>query len=208
MAGRGKYKEDFDEQTGRLYDTVFLFDLTIGLQTWQLNPAKQGDKTVNDLVFHPNSPYLFAAYQDRSVLNWDMENGERENIYQDHRGTANAVAISPDGTLLAAAIDHLVRLWSSTRGWVYNKPTPTLSLQVLNAENRMPFYDVTFSPDNTMLAAGTDAYITIWNPLNGQETMTLNGGGLSLAFTPDGQTLVAGNGLGITVWDLSNGTAR
>lgn len=55
----------------------------------------------------------------------------------------------------------MVRLWSSTRGWAYNKPAPTLSLQVLQAENRMPFYDLAFSPDYTMLAGGTNNYILL-----------------------------------------------
>lgn len=208
MGGRGKPQADFDEQTGRLFDTVFLFDLTTGLQTWQLSPAKQGSPVINDLVFHPSELYLFGAYQDRSVLNWDLENGERENIYQDHRGVARAVAISPDGTLLASAIDHLVRLWRSTRGWAFGKPGPTLSLQVLDEESRAPFYDLAFSPDNTLLATGTEGYITLWNPLNGQESLTLAGGGISLAFSPDGQTLVATDNTTISIWNVADGTLQ
>lgn len=89
------------------------------------------------------------------MLNWDLEEAERENIFQDHRGVARAVAISPD---------------------------------------------------NTLLVAGTERYIILRNPLDGQEIMTLAGGGVSLAFSPDGQTLVATDNSTITVWNLSDGT--
>ena len=204
IGGRGDPDDDFDEQAGRLYDTVFLFDLTTGIQLWQLNPSKQGSKVIFDLVFHPAEPYLFGAYQDRSVLNWDLENGERENILQDHRGSANAVAISPDGSLLAAAIADTVRLWSGTRGWAYGRPMPTLTLTVLDEESRVPFYDLAFSPDGSMLAAGTDSYIVFWNPVNGQETKVLNTGGSEIAFSPDGKYLAATSISSLAIWDLEN----
>ena len=206
MGGRGDPDDDFDEQAGRLYDTVFLFDLTTGIQLWQLNPAKQGSKVIFDLVFHPAEPYLFGAYQDRSVLNWDLENGERENIFQDHRGSANAVAISPDGTLLAAAIADTVRLWSGVRGWAYGRPNPTLTLTLLDEESRAPFCDLAFSPDGTMLAAGTDTYIVFWNPVNGQELKVLNTGGIEIAFSPDGKYLAAASVSSLAIWDLENDT--
>lgn len=202
MGGSGNPADDFDEQAGRLFDTVFLFDLATGNQLWQLNPAKQGSKTIYDLVFHPTDPYLFGVYQDRSVLNWDLENGERENIYQDHRGAAVAVDISGDGTILAAAIADTVRLWSSTRGWSFDRPNPTLTLTVRDVESRSAFHDVAFSPDGTLLGASTEAYVVIWNPLNGQEVITLNAGGVDIAFSPDGKTLAAADSSSITVWNL------
>jgi WD40 repeat protein len=202
MGGRGNPADDFDEQAGRLFDTVFLFDLVTGNQLWQLNPAKQGSKTIYDLVFHPLEPYLFGVYQDRSVVNWDLENGERENIYQDHRGAAVAVEVSSDGTLLAAAIADTVRLWSSTRGWAYDRPKPTLTLTIRDVESRTSFNDVAFSPDGMLLAASTEADVVFWNPSNGQELMTLNPGGVELAFSPDGKTLAAAGSSSLTLWNL------
>lgn len=41
--------------------------------------------------------------------------------------------------------------------------------------------------------------------MNGQEIITLNQGGLSLAFASDAKTLVATNGSELTVWDVSAG---
>ncbi|MCO5556454.1 hypothetical protein L7F22_010003 [Adiantum nelumboides] len=130
-----------------------------------------------------------------------------------------AVAISPDGDVLAAGgVAGALRLWDTSdpaRPRLIAQPPVDRASSILAAA---------ISPDGTTLAAASsDSSVTLWNiadptgpiPL-GQPLRTDSGRGIgSVQFSPDGNKLIAGSGDGIIrVWSLpqtrltaSSGTA-
>lgn len=55
------------------------------------------------MAFHPNGRHLFATSNDTTVHVFDTQTWERRERYRWQLGNLKAVAISPDGTLAAAA---------------------------------------------------------------------------------------------------------
>jgi WD40 repeat protein len=102
-----------------------------------------------------------------------------------HRDFVHALAISPDGNLLASAGYRVVKLWERSRN---------VQLQKLAAES--PVTAIAVNADGTWAAtAHPNNTVRLWNLTNGQPGPTLPGhtaAVTSLAFTPDGKTLVSG----------------
>lgn len=136
-------------------------------------------------------------------------------------GHGNAVAISPDGRLLATPFGP------SERREVENWSIPgTPHVQLRNLSNgsvvrTLDAFHVTslaFSRDGSLIAAGNYwGQIQIWRTKEGQPVHLFNvlnriqPAGFpvqTLTFTPDGQTLVSGAGNQIDVWRVSDGRHR
>jgi WD40 repeat protein len=123
-----------------------------------------------------------------------------------HSGTVNAIAFSPDGTLIATASDDAtLQLWDTATGAPRGKP-------LRGHSNRI--WSVAFSPDGAMLASGgEDRTVRLWDvasgaprgdPMSGHENRVW-----TLAFSPDGRTLAsAGDDRTIRLWDVGTGTPR
>ncbi|MCQ4042019.1 hypothetical protein ACFOSC_15140 [Streptantibioticus rubrisoli] len=118
---------------------------------------------------------------------------------------ALAAALSPDSTLLAAALsDHSVQVWQ-----LHQLPGHRFTLTAVRrllGPSANP-EALTFSPDgHTLAAAGDDSAVQLWDTRTWQHTATLTGptGRItSLAFTPDSTALVSTGDDGLTrFWDL------
>ena len=118
-----------------------------------------------------------------------------------HTAGVNAVAYSPDGSLLAsgaASVNNSIRLWDSQTGE-----------HLRTLEGRLNgVHSLAFSPDGKTLASGGDNSIRLWDPQTGDLKRTLNCGAQcseSLAFSPDGETLAVGIADGIQLWNAATG---
>jgi WD40 repeat protein len=117
----------------------------------------------------------------------------------DHSESANAVAFSPDGKLLASASDGVVKLWDPATGAV---------LQML--EGHTDISAVAFSPDGKLLAsASDDQKVRLWDTATGAALQALyySDWVITIAFSPDNKRLVSATDDGtIILWDPASGS--
>jgi WD40 repeat protein len=114
------------------------------------------------------------------------------------RGSANAIAWSPDGVTLAVGTSFGVDLYDAetyelTAAFDTGKPVNTLA----------------YSPDGTRLAVGVDGSVQVWDTASGILQLTLSkddGTVNTLTFSPDGTHLFSGgDGSTVNTWDMADG---
>jgi WD40 repeat protein len=134
------------------------------------------------------------------VCLWDRASRESLATVDRHIGAVQALALSPDGRILASAGDEVVRLWDPASG---------RSLTTL-AGHTDSVRALALSPDGRLLAsAGHDQAVHLWDTALGCPLVTLNGhtaGVNALAFSPGGHTLAsAGDDHVVRLWDPASG---
>ncbi|WP_438036742.1 pentapeptide repeat-containing protein [Sorangium sp. So ce204] len=116
-------------------------------------------------------------------------------------GECGAVAISPDGALLASGHADGLALWDLATG------SP---LRMLTGHSG-PVMSIAFSPDGETLATGSkDGTVRIWDVSTGNALCVLKGHSravMSVAFSLDGKTLASGSSdQEIRLWDMTTFT--
>ena len=71
---------------------------------------------VKEVVFHPDGQTALAAYDDGSIIRWDVQTRQRLHTYEGHSGAVNSVSHQPGWT------SHGIR-W---RGW----PCPAVGYRI------------------------------------------------------------------------------
>ena len=163
---------------------------------------------VHSLAFSSDGSLLVSVSSRRdegaiagTIRLWDLATGRSLGTFlEGYVSPMRSVALSPDGTLLAAGVGDEVRLWDvATR-------TSTGILE--GHEGRVQ--SVAFSPDGTRLAAAAeDRTIRLWEVSSGRIATTVEGHGgavRSVAFAPDGASLASGaDDRTVRLWDVPEG---
>jgi WD40 repeat protein/tRNA A-37 threonylcarbamoyl transferase component Bud32 len=119
-----------------------------------------------------------------------------------HSSMVNAIAISPDGQLIASGSnDNTIKIWQLSNG----KLLRHLGRWFSGHSNMV--HSVAFSPHDQLLASGSwDNTIKIWQVNTGKELTTLTGHTNwvnSVAFSPDGKLLASGSADStIKIWQV------
>ena len=140
---------------------------------------------------------------DGTVMFWDVASGNAAAFAGGHRGWVRSVALSPDGTTLAAAFDGgEIELWDMMTG----------SMAVTLEGHARRNNSVAFSPDGTTLASGgSDKTVKLWEVTTGENKATWESRGdrswvSVVTFSPDGTMIASGHGNGtVKVWEVATG---
>lgn len=168
---------------------------------------------IRSLVFTADGKQLISAADDKVIRVWDVQTSQtirtlRGQIGDGNRGKIYALALSPDGKLLAAGGrmreagegTHPIRLYDFESGEI---------LSLLDA-HQGAVLTLDFSPDGKfLLSAGTDDTAIIWDVTSHKRLHTLRGHTADInraVFTRDGARAVTGSDdrtLGL--WDVRSG---
>jgi WD40 repeat protein len=163
---------------------------------------------VNVVVFSGDGATLFAAGGQPGVSGevrqWNVADGKPLQTFKGHQDAIYALAVSPDGTILATgSYDQKIKLWDIATG----KESKAL------AGHNGCVYDLAFRPDGKILAsASADRTVKLWDVETGQRRDTLSQSQkevFTVAFTPAGDRLLAGGADSrIRVWAVSASAAE
>ncbi len=160
-------------------------------QATPLLPPSLASFRLNEAVFAlgslPNGQGILTGGDGRVVRLWDPAKGTLLASYPGHSAAVNAVAISPDGRMLASAsADGEIR--------IADIGTPDVSRRL--AKLTTAVNALAFSPDGRRLVSGGgDKALTIWAVETGAAVRSLvghKGSVLAVAWSPDGRTIVYG----------------
>ena len=140
---------------------------------------------------------------------WDVATGEAlvafaEPTTRENLGRISALALSPDGVLLAVGTQDHIHLWE------VDTANKFFSVNTEHQRGNMSFHGspkpLVFSPDGAVLVNGLNhGAIQLWNVTTGDQIAALDGhthGVETLAFSPDGTMLVSTTMDGtILLWD-------
>jgi len=165
-------------------------------------------RSVNGIVFSPDSAIIATGGSDGVVRLWDAPTGRPlGNPLRGHDGVVLSVSYSPDGqTLASGGDDAIVRLWD------VSDPEEPQRLATID-DHSDSIDDIEFSPQGGLLAtASDDGDIRLWDvrdrrrpkqlgqPLRGHEGAEV----YELAFDPKGRVLASGGAdQRIVLWDVT-----
>ncbi len=152
---------------------------------------------INRLQFGPNG-LLFSAGNDQTIRIWSKSGGE-PRLIKNAAGPILDLAVSPDGTTIAAAVGNkTILVWSSAG-----------ELQQTLAANAMR---VRFSGNAALISAGWDGSVRRWNLADGKpQTLIVsqNASFTELAVSADGKTLATANSdLQVQIWRITEADAQ
>ncbi len=157
----------------------------------------------NAVAFSPDGEAVYAAGGEAGIVGevkrWKTSDGTLQQSFEGHLDAAYALAVSPDGKLIASgAYDQKIRLWDTATG---------KEVALLKGHNGA-VNGLSFRPDGKVLAsASADRTVKLWSIPTGQRLDTLSPPTkeqTSVVFSADGQQLfAAGSDNRIRLWTIS-----
>ncbi|KAG2150717.1 WD40-repeat-containing domain protein [Suillus bovinus] len=182
--------------TGSDDKSLRLWDLDTGKQVGE--PLLGHDAPVWRVAASPDGRWIVSGGENRSILVWEVATNKKEFkrvpvSFKGHGNGVSSIVFAMDSqTFASTSWDKTVCVWKRETGKIVIGP-----LDVGSFAN-----SVSYSPDGTKLAAGTDKHIIIWNSATGKELLKIEQRAYKIAFTPDGLRLVSGDSNDICTGDI------
>jgi WD40 repeat protein len=211
--------------SGSLDKTIRLWDAATGKELHRFEVHQEKKQTVTRLsqvLFTPDGKRLLSTGADDTIRLWDVATGKEVRRFEGHREPIWTIALSVDGTTLAAFSKEPrdktrpgeVRLWDVATGktqrhWMLPDDVRSVLIE--------PDLTLHFSPDLRFLvtcyrdgAAGPQV-LKLWDVNTGKVVRTFPVGdfpvgSIRAAFSADGNTLISGGAAKtIRLWDVHTG---
>jgi WD40 repeat protein/serine/threonine protein kinase len=160
----------------------------------------EGHGSATMAVFSADGSRIASASLDGRLQVWDGRSAKLLASATVKPWRAPRIALSPDGTRLAATTPYDVQLFDTSSGKL---------LRTIQAQPSAIFA-LRFSPDGTRIASGaSDGKVRLWDTTSGDllRTMTDSQAMITaLSFSPDGTKLVSGTqNRAIRIWEVNSG---
>ena len=161
----------------------------------------------HDLAFSADGRLVVTSSGASTVRLWDIDNPANP-ICLSTVDAGNFVAVSPDGSLIAALGKH-VQLWD-----VIDRTRPTLAARL--AEDPADAQDVEFSPDGRLLAMGYHDTVILYDISNpyrpvqrtafpAEPVAVPKQSFMNITFSPDGRTLAtSSHSADLALWTIAD----
>lgn len=175
------------------------------LLVFTLDPLKEVARTdahffpVQDVLFSPDGNTVITLGQEGNIRLWKFDTLELIHTLGQFQPPPQAMALSADGSLLAASFKDSITVWQLDNEYL---PLREFSIPEFSAGT------VEFSPDQTMLiTTGDGELVNIWDVQTGKLVAGLPGHNSRIgvaAFSQDNQLVLTGtNGPNLFLWNLA-----
>jgi len=182
--------------TGSFDATVKVWDVASGAE---LNTLSGYGSPIRSSKYSPNGAYIAASDETGEVFVWDANTGELLWSHNEHNALTIGIAFSPDSTRLISGS------WENWVALVWDVSSGELLFE-LPADQDV--FNLSFSPDNRLVAVPTRAgTTTIWD-VSGAEPIKLfelnsPAAVISASFSPNGDYLGTTHFDGTSaIWDF------
>ncbi|HTU93447.1 MAG TPA: WD40 repeat domain-containing protein [Gemmataceae bacterium] len=183
------------------------FDLGDSVRGKMLHSFAGHRSGVMGLAFAADGKTIFSSAANDSVLVWDTATAElRSRLGKEW---SRALALSPDGKLLATGSDSLILCETATRRILWDTVDRKKERRIIDPRDII--VSTAWSADGkTLISSSQDGNIRVWDPATGKQHQTIKTklrvlGGIALS--PDGAITAAGDigGGTIHLWATDSG---
>jgi len=162
----------------------------------ELRRSKRRKGTSDVTTFSLDGKNLISGGGDKTIRQWETATGKEIRCLNAGEDEATALAISPDGRTLAAAVAGHIQLWDMATGNVIN-PQDSIPDAVLS---------LAFTPDGNSLTTASCSNIQFWSARTGEKrgrSHELHYSINSIRFVQNSESLLVSGYYFLSLWDVA-----